>query len=73
MMELPVVSGDQCISALEQAGYQITAIKGNHVRMGRPNRTAVNIPRHSEFDRGAVRAILRTAEISVAQFISLLK
>jgi predicted RNA binding protein YcfA (HicA-like mRNA interferase family) len=73
MMELPVVSGDQCIAALERAGYQITGIRGSHVRMRRPKRPAVTVPRHSEFDRGALRAILRTAEISVAQFISLLK
>jgi predicted RNA binding protein YcfA (HicA-like mRNA interferase family) len=73
MKELPVISGDQCIAALEQAGYKITHRKGNYVRMRRPNRSAVTIPRYSEFDRGALRAILRTAEISVAQFVSLLK
>ena len=73
MMELPVVSGDQCIAALERAGYQITRIKGSHVRMRCPTRPAVTVPRDSEFDRGALRAILRTAEISVAQFIALLK
>ena len=33
MAELPIVSGDQCISALERVGYQVAGTKGSHVRM----------------------------------------
>jgi predicted RNA binding protein YcfA (HicA-like mRNA interferase family) len=73
MATLPVVSGDRCISTLERVGYRITHIKGSHVRMRCPNRKPVTIPRHSELDRGTLRAILRTTEISVEEFISLLK
>ena len=73
MTKLPVVSGDRCISALERVGYRITHTKGSHVRMRCPNRKPVTVPRHSELDRGTLRAILRTTEISVEEFISLLK
>ncbi len=72
MMELPVISGDQCIAVLEQTGYKITRIKGSHVRMMRQNRSPIVVPRHSKFDRGALRDILRTTEISVRQFVALL-
>ena len=73
MPELPVISGDKCVSALEHAGYRIARTKGSHVRMRCAGRRPVTIPKHRELDRGTLRAILRTAEISVAEFNRLLK
>ena len=72
MPELPVISGDQCISALEHLGYRIAHTKGSHVRMRCPGRKSVTVPRHHELDRGTLRAILRTAEIRVDDFVKLL-
>ena len=72
MPELPVVSGDQFISALERKGYGIARTRGSHVRMRCPGRKPVTVPRHSALDRGTLRAILRTADISVEDFIKLL-
>lgn len=73
MAELPVVSGDQCISALEGVGYWIARTKGSHVRMRCSGRKPVTVPRHHELDRGTLRAILRTANISVEEFNKLLR
>jgi predicted RNA binding protein YcfA (HicA-like mRNA interferase family) len=73
MPKLPVISGGQCISALERAGYRITHTRGSHVRMRCPNRKPVTVPDHHTLDRGTLRAILRTTEISVEEFIILLK
>ena len=73
MAELPIVSGDQCISALERIGYWIARTKGSHVRMRCAGRQPVTVPKHHELDRGTLRAILRTADIGVEQFIKLLK
>jgi predicted RNA binding protein YcfA (HicA-like mRNA interferase family) len=73
MPKLPVISGDRCISALGRVGYKIAHIRGSHVRMRCPNRNPVTVPRHDELDRGTLRAILRTTEISVEEFITLLK
>ena len=73
MAELPIVSGDQCISALERIGYWIARTKGRHVRMRWAGRRPVTVPKHHELDRGTLRAILRTADIGVEQFIKLLK
>ena len=72
MPDLPVISGDQCISALEHLGYRIARTKGSHVRMRCPGRKSVTVPRHHELDRGTLRAILRTAEIRVDDFVKLL-
>lgn len=51
MPELPVISGAQCISALERIGYRVARIKGSHVRMRCPGRKPVTVPRHHELDR----------------------
>ena len=72
MPELPVISGDQCISALERIGYRVARIKGSHIRMRCPGRKPVTVPRHRELDRGTLKAILRTANLSVEEFVKLL-
>lgn len=72
MPEPPIISGDQCISALERIGYRIARTKGSHVRMRCAGRRPVTVPKHHELDRGTLRAILRTADISVADFTKLL-
>ncbi|MFQ6122422.1 MAG: type II toxin-antitoxin system HicA family toxin [Dehalococcoidales bacterium] len=73
MARLPVISGSQCISALERIGYRVARTKGSHVRMRCPGRKPVTVPRHDELDRGTLRAILRTADVSVEEFNRLLK
>ncbi len=73
MAELPVISGDKCMAALERFGYRIARIRGSHVRMRRSGRAPVTVPKHRVLDRGTLRAILRTAEINVEEFNNALK
>ena len=72
MAKLPIVSGDQCIQALERIGYRIARTRGSHVRMRCPGRRPVTIPRHDELDRGTLRAILRTVDIGIGDFVKIL-
>ncbi|MGO9450421.1 MAG: type II toxin-antitoxin system HicA family toxin [Candidatus Binataceae bacterium] len=72
MIRLPVISGGDCVAALLKVGYRETRQRGSHVRLACPNRKPVTVPLHSELDRGTLRAILRTAEISPAEFSALL-
>jgi len=73
MPELPIISGDRCISALELIGYRVARIKGSHVRMRCTGRRPVTVPKHDELDRGTLRSILRTVDIGVEEFTKLLK
>jgi len=36
MPKLPVISGDECIRALERLGYCVARTKGDHVRLRCP-------------------------------------
>lgn len=71
-MSLPLISGAECIAALARIGYVKVGQKGSHVRLACPGRSPVTVPIHSELDRGTLRSILRTVELSEEQFRSLL-
>jgi predicted RNA binding protein YcfA (HicA-like mRNA interferase family) len=70
---LPVVSGDDCIKALQRLGYQVIRNKGSHAWLVCIGRAPIPVPRHHELGRGILRKIIKSADISVDEFISLLK
>ena len=72
MPELPVISGDECIRALENVGYVIARTRGSHIRLTCPGRPPVTVPRHRELDRGTLRSIIRQADLTIDDFIALL-
>lgn len=71
MPALPIISGKQCIAALGAAGYRELRQKGSHVRLVCEGRNPVTVPLHPSLDRGTLRSILRTAELTVEEFLAL--
>ena len=69
---LPIISGAECIRALERIGYRQARQKGSHVRLNCEGRAPVTVPLHDSLDRGTLRSVLRTADVSVDDFIDLL-
>jgi predicted RNA binding protein YcfA (HicA-like mRNA interferase family) len=73
MTKLPVVSGRDCVRALERAGFSIKRQESSHIILRRDSPFAqVVVPDHRELDRGTLRAILRQAGITVEQLVALL-
>lgn len=73
MSKLPVISGRECIKALEKAGFYFKRQEGSHIVMRRDDPFAqVVIPNHNELDRGTLRAIIRQAGLSSNEFSKLL-
>ena len=73
MSKLPVVSGAQCVKALEKAGFVVYRQRGSHITLVRTEpRAQTTVPNHKELDRGTLRAIIRQAGLSVDEFIALL-
>ncbi len=57
---------------LEKAGFYFKRQQGSHIVLRRDEPFAqLVVPDHKELDRGTLRAILRAANISVEEFISL--
>ena len=73
MTKLPVVSGAQCVRALEKAGFVVYRQRGSHITLIRAEpRGQTTVPNHKELDRGTLRAIIRPAGLSVDEFVALL-
>jgi len=73
MHDLSVVLGQQYIRVLTLLGYVVVRTRGSHVRLRAPVRSPVTVPPHRELDRGTLKSILDTAEISVEEFLQMLK
>ncbi len=74
-MKLPIISGKEAIRAFEKTGWCIDRrAKSRHIIMKKPGmKTTLSIPEHKTLDRGLLRALIRDAYISVADFNELLK
>jgi predicted RNA binding protein YcfA (HicA-like mRNA interferase family) len=73
MSKLPVISGLECVKALEKAGFYFKRQEGSHIVMRRDNPFAqVVVPHHKELDRGTLRAIIRQAGLSSNEFLKLI-
>jgi len=73
MSKLPVVSGRDCVKALEKMGFYFKRQEGSHIVLRRDDPfSQVIVPNHRELDRGTLRAIIRQAGMSVDEFSKLL-
>ncbi|MBI2955979.1 MAG: type II toxin-antitoxin system HicA family toxin [Acidobacteria bacterium] len=74
MTKLPVISGRECVKALQRAGFSVRRQEGSHIILRRDLPFAqVVVPDHKELDRGTLRAILRHAGLSTEEFVELLR
>lgn len=74
MSKLPIISGKECIKALKKLGFEITRQRGSHVVLTKENlKFTVIVPNHKQLDRGTLRAIIRQVDLTVDEFVRLLK
>ncbi len=74
-MKLPVISGKEAIKALERAGFVAVRQKGSHIRMKKVTSEMViniTVPLHDTLDRGTLKSIIKSAGLSVEEFVELL-
>uniref|UniRef100_B8HN44 YcfA family protein n=1 Tax=Cyanothece sp. (strain PCC 7425 / ATCC 29141) TaxID=395961 RepID=B8HN44_CYAP4 len=72
MSKLPVVSGAECIKALEKIGFIVQRQKGSHIVLLRSDPVAqLTIPNHRTIAKGTLRNIIKQAGLTVDEFISL--
>ncbi|MHB1717883.1 MAG: type II toxin-antitoxin system HicA family toxin [Acidimicrobiales bacterium] len=70
---LPVVSGDELISALGKLGWVVARQRGSHVRLRHPERAVpLVVLLHRELKRGTLAGILRDAGVDADRLRSLL-
>jgi len=73
MSKLPVISGRECLRALEKTDFYLKRQKGSHMILRRDDPfTQVVVPAHKVLDRGTLRGIIRQAGLNVDEFNRLL-
>lgn len=75
MSKLPVISGKIAVRAFEKMGYRVVRTRGSHFRLYHldPKKSPLTIPNHKTLGRGLLRRLIRDTEITVEEFIELLK
>lgn len=74
--KLPLVSGQQAIRAFEKIGYRVVRQRGSHVRLRDDVNTdhpPLTVPMKRQLKPGLLRKLLRDANLTVAEFVDLLK
>lgn len=71
MPALPVLSGRKVVRVFEHLGWQMARQRGSHIIMVNESEIAsLSIPDHKEVAKGTLRSLIRTAGITVDEFIS---
>jgi predicted RNA binding protein YcfA (HicA-like mRNA interferase family) len=73
MGRLNNISGKEAVKAFQRAGWQVVGQVGSHVVMSKTGERAnLSIPQHKELSVGTLRALIRSAGLSVDEFLELL-
>ena len=73
MSKLPIISGTECIKALEKIGFGVARQRGSHITLVRHDpSTQLTVPNHKTIAKGTLRAIVRDAGLTVDAFVNLL-
>ncbi|MEA2558828.1 MAG: hypothetical protein QOH06_332 [Acidobacteriota bacterium] len=73
MGRLANISGREAARAFENAGWQRLGQVGSHLVMIKPGvRVNLSIPQHKELSVGTLRALIRSAGLTVEEFLELL-
>ncbi len=75
MTKLPRgLSGKEVVKTLQRAGFYVKRQKGSHIVLRRDNPFAqVVVPDHKSVDTGTLATIIDGADLSVEDFINLIK
>lgn len=70
MPSLPVLSGRKIVKVFEFFGWEAVRQRGSHIILIKENHSAtLSVPNHKEVAKGTLRALIRSAGITVGEFI----
>ncbi len=71
MTPLPSLSSVQVVKAFQKWGWQVVRQRGSHIIMTKPGQVAtLSIPNYPEVAKGTLRGLIRSANLSIDQFLS---
>jgi predicted RNA binding protein YcfA (HicA-like mRNA interferase family) len=70
MPALPVLIGRKTVRVFEKLGWQIARQRGSHIIMVKDGGIAtLSVPDHREVAKGTLRGLIRSAGITVDEFV----
>lgn len=71
MPPMPVLSGAEVVQIFEYFGWRVVRQRGSHIVMIKDGEVAsLSIPNHREIAKGTLRSLIRTANLTVDQFLA---
>ena len=68
--KLPLLSGRKIAQAFVRLGWEVARQRGSHIILVKPGHIAsLSVPDHKEVARGTLRALLRSADVDLADFL----
>ncbi|PSB04338.1 type II toxin-antitoxin system HicA family toxin [Merismopedia glauca] len=68
---LPVLSGRKVVRILEKFGWQVVRQSSSHIIMVKEGEAVtLSVPDHYEVAKGTLRSLIRSAGLTVEQFVS---
>jgi predicted RNA binding protein YcfA (HicA-like mRNA interferase family) len=68
---LPNLSGSQVVGAFQNLGWEVARQRGSHIVLVKDGEIAtLSVPNHKEVAKGTLRSLIRSANLSVAEFLS---
>lgn len=70
MSALPILSGRKVVRTFENLGWQVARQRGSHIILVKEGEFAsLSVPDHKEIAKGTLRSLIRSAGITVEQFV----
>jgi predicted RNA binding protein YcfA (HicA-like mRNA interferase family) len=74
MPALPRLSGRETVRAFESLGWKAVRQKGSHIILIKDGHIAtLSVPDHKEVAQGTLRSLIRSAGLTVSEFLDALK
>lgn len=73
MPPVPALSGSEVVKAFSHFGWRVVRQRGSHIIMVKDGEVAsLSIPNHREVAKGTLRGLIRAANLTVEEFLSVL-
>ncbi len=67
----PVLSGREVVGVFEKFGWQVARQSGSHIILVKEGETVtLSVPDHREVAKGTLRSLIRTAGLTVGEFVA---
>ncbi len=68
---LPILSGREVVGVFEKFGWQVARQSGSHIILVKEGETVtLSVPDHREVAKGTLRSLIRTAGLTVGEFVA---